>query len=124
MASLDELQPWLQPYAKYLLKVGNYYASDPTIHDWGGHFYVSSTYRSYRQQARLYERYMRGLSRIPAAPPGRSAHHLRLAFDMVRNSVDPYQDDLLHWLGHVWTTWGGQYGGATHDPVHFQAPLA
>lgn len=124
MASLKELQPWLQPYAQYLKTVADFYAQDKTLRDWGGDFYVTSVYRSAREQQVLYDRYLRGESRIPAAPPGRSAHQLRLAFDMLRNSVDPYDDWLLHWLGRVWQSWGGVYGGANNDPIHFQAPLA
>lgn len=42
---------------------------------------VTSTYRSWADQARLRDRYERGLSQFPANRPGDSAHNYRLAFD-------------------------------------------
>lgn len=111
MADLKKLAPYLQPYAQYLYKIGKYY--DPLL-------MVTSGFRSPRKQAQLYEAYIRGSSRIPAAPPGRSLHGYGLAFDLARIGKDPFNDPLLNWLGAVWESWGGQYGGQ-RDPVHFQA---
>jgi len=34
--------------------------------------------------------------------------------------VEPYE--ALPEVGRVWTSWGGQYGGAYNDPVHFGLP--
>jgi len=49
-------------------------------------------------------------------------HEKGLAFDMARSGVDPFKDELLQWLGHVWTSVGGNVGGAT-DPVHFSVKV-
>lgn len=83
-------------------------------------FRITSTYRSPRKQAELYNAWISGRSSIPAAPPGQSAHQYRIAFDMARNR-DPFTDDLLHELGDVWSSYGGLYGRHNFDPVHFQA---
>lgn len=113
MADLATLHPQLVPWAKYLYSLGKYY---------DGRLVVTSAYRSYAKQAQLYDRYIRGLSEIPAAPPGKSLHGYGLAFDLARIGKSPMGDPLLNWLGTVWTSWGGQYGGAT-DPVHFQLSM-
>lgn len=113
MAELQTLQPWLVPYAKYLYRIGKYY--DPLL-------VVTSSFRSPMQQAKLYARWRTGESQIPAAPPGRSLHGYGLAFDLARIGKDPFTDPLLNWLGAVWASWGGQYGG-DRDPVHFQVRI-
>jgi len=110
MADLKQLNPGLVPYAKYLYSIGKYY--DPLL-------VVTSGYRSAAKQAKLYQRWLSGKSGIPAAPPGRSLHGYGLAFDLARIGKDPFNDPLLTWLGEVWTSWGGRYGGPG-DPVHFQ----
>lgn len=113
MASLKTLHPDLIPWAEWLLQVGRYY--DPKL-------VVTSARRSSRKQAELYDRYMRGKSTIPAAPPGRSLHEYGLAFDMARSRVDPLADPLLDYLGALWRSYGGVWGG-NRDPVHFQPPV-
>ncbi len=110
MASLNTLDIRLQPWAKYLYHYGK---------SLDGRLVVTSAYRSTAKQARLYQRWLSGDSSIPAAPPGRSLHGHRLAWDMARIGVDPLNDELLMWLGAVWESWGGRHGG-TRDPVHFQ----
>lgn len=110
MADLRTLRPDLIPWAKYLYEIGKYY--DPLL-------VVTSAYRSPQHQQRLYKKYLSGESPIPAAPPGRSLHQRRLAFDLARIGKDPMGDPLLAWLGAVWEHWGGRYGGS-RDPVHFQ----
>jgi len=110
VADLRTLDWRLVPAAKYLYAIGKYY--DPLL-------VVTSSFRSPSKQARLYERYLSGQSKIPAAPPGRSLHGYGLAFDLARLGIDPFRDPLLNWLGRVWESWGGQYGGE-RDPVHFQ----
>ena len=113
MADLRTLHPYLQPYAQYLLAVGKHY---------DGRLVVTSARRSIAKQSQLYNDYIRGLSAIPAAPPGRSLHQHGLAWDMARIGKDPLGDPLLAWLGAVWSSWGGQWGGA-RDPVHFQVRI-
>lgn len=110
MANLGTLQPWIQPYAKYLLAVGRQY--DPKL-------VVTSARRSPRKQYELYQKYLSGQSRIPANRPGTSLHEHGVAFDLARIGVDPLADPLLAWLGRVWESWGGRHGGE-RDPVHFQ----
>lgn len=77
---------------------------------------VTSTYRSYQQQARLYRRYLAGLSPYPAAPPGRSLHEQGRAFDMVVSDARYYQP-----LGALWEQMGGKWGGRFNDEIHFEA---
>lgn len=110
MADLGTLHPQLIPWAKWIYSVGKYY--DPLL-------VVTSAYRSPQHQTKLYRAYMRGESAIPAAPPGTSLHQRRLAFDMARIGKDPLDDPLLNYLGALWTSYGGRWGGA-RDPVHFQ----
>lgn len=106
-ARFRELAPWLQPYADYLnqVAVAN-----------GLRVQVTSTYRSNQKQAVLYERWQRGLSDIPAAPPGRSMHNHRLAFDLVVDG--DYRGASQAALGRFWQSMGGVWGGQ-RDPVHF-----
>ncbi|MEE8609040.1 MAG: D-alanyl-D-alanine carboxypeptidase family protein [Nitrospiraceae bacterium] len=113
MASLRELHRDLIPSARYLYAIGKYY--DPLL-------VVTSSFRSSSKQARLYRAWLTGESKIPAAPPGRSLHGYGLAFDLARIGKDPFNDPLLNWLGGLWESWGGQYGGS-RDPVHFQVRM-
>ena len=75
---------------------------------------VTSTLRSTSEQRRLFDRYQRGLSKFPAAPPGQSAHEYGLAFDLT------CQDQEL--AGRTWLEWGGFWSPA--DYVHFELPGA
>ena len=77
---------------------------------------VTSTRRSHQAQVRLYRRWQSGLSPLPAAPPGTSAHEFGYAFDLV---VSPWE--ALADVGYTWESWGGVWGGEK-DPVHFQYP--
>jgi len=110
VADLATLDPRLSPWARYLYQIGKYY--DPLL-------VVTSARRSPAKQQRLYNDWIRGVSKIPAAPPGRSLHGIGLAFDLARIGKDPLGDPLLAYLGAVWESWGGRWGGA-RDPVHFQ----
>jgi hypothetical protein len=98
MASLNELAPWLKPYAVGLKE----YFPDLT---------VTSVYRSYSQQLELYRN--RKNNPYPVAPPGSSYHQYRRAFDMVGDR------ERLEWAGTIWKAWGGQWSAS--DPIHFQA---
>ena len=110
MASLRTLHPKLVPWAEWIYTLGKSY--DPLL-------VVTSARRSPGKQEQLYQKWRRGESTIPAAPPGGSLHEYGLAFDMARIGKDPLTDPLLNWLGQVWMYYGGRHGGA-RDPVHFQ----
>jgi len=95
------LQMWLRPYAQYLYDTCNQYGQRPR---------VTSVYRSPAKQRILYERYIRGESSLPAAPPGKSKHQFGLAFDMVTEDPDA--------VGAFWKQMGGKWWAS--DPVHFE----
>lgn len=96
---LSGLQPWLRPWAEYLLQ-----QAGPGVR-------VTSVYRSRTEQERLWRQ--RHNNPYPVAPPGYSYHEYGRAFDIVG---DP---DLLRWLGNLWNSWGGTWSEA--DKIHFQA---
>lgn len=102
---LEGLEPALRPWAEYLVQLGQQH--DPSLT-------ITSVRRSSAEQARLYRRYLAGQSQFPAAPPGRSFHEYGRAWDMVG------RPEVLRWLGAIWQSWGGTYGGEV-DPIHFQA---
>jgi len=110
MADLRTLHPGLIPWARWIYAVGK---------NQSGKLVVTSARRSRSKQAKLRQRWERGLSKIPANRPGTSLHEFGLAFDMAQMGVDPFEDDLLRWLGYWWEYYGGRWGGA-RDPVHFQ----
>lgn len=76
---------------------------------------VTSGYRTYAQQAKLYRDYMNGLSQYPANPPGQSQHEKGLALDILSDNtlklVDLLRSVGLNWAGYV-------------DPIHFQIGTA
>ena len=110
MADLRTLHPQLVPWARWIYAVGKQQS---------GKLVVTSARRSIAKQQILYQRWISGQSKIPAAPPGRSLHGHGLAFDMAQMGVDPLGDPLLVWLGSWWQHYGGVWGGE-RDPVHFQ----
>jgi len=110
MADLNTLDSRLVPWAKWIYDVGKY--ND-------GRLVVTSARRSRAKQAELRQRWLSGKSTIPANRPGTSLHEYGLAFDLARLGIDPLNDPLLNWLGAVWESVGGRWGGA-RDPVHFQ----
>lgn len=109
MADLRSLQPWLQPWARWIYDYGRSF--NPKL-------VVTSARRDYAKQVTLYMMWQTGASDIPAAPPGQSKHQLGEAFDLASVGVDPFDDWSLPWLGYYWQYYGGLYGG-TADPVHF-----
>ena len=113
MADLNTLVPGLVPWAKWIHAVGQ---------NQDGRLVVTSARRSFAKQVELYYKWKRGLSAIPAAPPGKSLHQQGLAFDMARIGIDPLGDPLLAWLGSWWEYYGGRWGGE-RDPVHFQVRM-
>jgi len=100
----------VRPYAEGLLFVAQREGLGPK---------VLSTFRSNRKQRRLYNAWINGRSRTPAAPPGRSLHNYGHAFDLKVT----YPEDQ-EWLGLVWESWGGRWGGRFNDPNHFDSGAA
>jgi hypothetical protein len=81
---------------------------------------VTSSRRTHREQARLYQEYLAGRNNgLPATPPGQSSHELGLAFDMARVNIDALHDEALPVLGAEWMRQGGTWWAG--DPVHFAA---
>lgn len=76
---------------------------------------VTSVYRTYSQQVQLYNNWLAGRSKYPAAPPGSSYHEYGRAWDMVGDAAE------LARAGAVWESWGGTWGGRFGDEIHFQA---
>lgn len=105
--SLKALQPFLQPYAEWLLSAAPY-AGARTVR-------ITSVRRSRAQQQQLWENWQAGRSEFPAAPPGRSKHEYGLAFDMV---TEPRS--ALRTLGGWWRQVGGEWSPT--DEIHFAAP--
>ena len=97
-ASLRALEPWLQPYAAYLLRL-----YPPAV--------VTSTYRSYTEQLELYRN--RSRNPYPVAPPCCSWHEFGRAFDVAAPTW------ALEQLGAIWMSWGGTW--SADDRIHFQA---
>lgn len=100
------LIPALQPYAWQLYELARKNNLRPV---------VTSVFRTYATQKRLYDAWKRGKSIYPAAVPGTSKHEKGLAFDLKVSS--PAAQD---WLGHVWEKAGGRWGGRFRDPIHFE----
>lgn len=92
------LQPWLRPYAEYLVSLY------PGLR-------VTSTYRSYSEQLNLWLN--RERNPYPVAPPGQSYHQYGRAFDVVGPR------EVMFQLGAIWRSWGGTWGPG--DFIHFQA---
>src|SRR5207247_2068128 len=103
---MNGLQPWLAPWGDWLLRVAS---------NAGFQVRVTSTFRTAGQQARLYRNWLAGRSPYPAAPPGTSFHEYGRAFDLEAGA------DALSYLGSVWQSVGGTWGGPGGDPIHFQA---
>lgn len=75
---------------------------------------VTSTRRSRSEQQRLYDRWLRGESALPAARPGTSTHELGRAIDVVFETDEDTLDaaDQAAELGIAWA--------GTSDFVHFE----
>lgn len=105
MSLLDSLDSRLVAGAKDLYDLAQRVGVKPT---------VTSARRTYAQQQVLYQKYVDGQTRYPAAPPGTSAHEYGFAFDMTVVGAVNQRD-----LGTVWRQWGGVTGGE-EDPIHFE----
>lgn len=102
---LAGLQSWVRPYAEWCLDVAHYYGIPVTI---------TSTYRSWAEQAELRRRYEQGRSRWPANRPGDSAHNYGLAWDST--VPERYQD----WWNAVRRAAGFEV--LDNDIIHAQVP--
>lgn len=69
---LRGLHSEVRPYAEYAHRIAEYYGLNPV---------VTSTFRSWEDQARLRRRWEAGKSKFPANRPGDSAHNWGLAWD-------------------------------------------
>lgn len=98
MTGLDGLEPWLRPSAEWLVR------QSPGVR-------VTSVYRSYSDQLALWLN--RSRNPYPVAPPGRSWHQYRRAFDLSASDAE------LRRLGSLWQQMGGTWSES--DPIHFQA---
>jgi len=71
---------------------------------------ITSGYRSYASQAKLYRDYLAGTSLYPVAPPGTSDHEKGMALDILSTNTNLLVSDLaqvkLYWAGPM-------------DPIHF-----
>jgi len=108
MTGLSRLDRRFRPYADALLRAARQLS---------GRAYVASTRRSRREQVAEYNRFLtRG--GYPAARPGHSKHERGLALDLGGLS-----GGQLRALGHLWTGWGGRWGGtfSRRDPIHFES---
>lgn len=72
---------------------------------------VTSGYRSYATQKKLYLDYISGKNSYPAQPPGTSEHERGLALDIVSNN----QNLLVSILTSIGLVWAGP-----NDDIHFQ----
>jgi len=106
--SLLSLQPWLRPYAEWLVSVA------PSVG--ARSVRITSVTRSRGRQQELYTRFLAGRAQFPAAPPGRSLHEYALAWDMV---TVPFS--VLDTLGSIWKRLGGSW--STSDRIHFSVPI-
>lgn len=107
MSLWDQLDPRFAPYARYLFAVASANGLSPVL---------TSGYRSYDTQARLYREYLAGQRTLPVAPPGQSKHQRGLAVDIDLPQYRAY----LPALGQFWRSLGGRWFAS--DPVHFEAP--
>ena len=82
----------------------------------GVKFRVTSTKRTWNEQAALYQRFLDGLSSLPAAPPGRSKHQLGLAIDVVFDAPGDLEIAVRSAGVHL-LRWAG-----AGDRVHFDSP--
>ena len=95
----------VRPAAEYAHRVANYYGIEPV---------VTSTFRSWTEQAQLRRKYEEGRSNFPANRPGDSAHNYGLAWDSwVPEAQRPAWKAIREWVGF-------QVPG--NDWIHGQVP--
>jgi hypothetical protein len=96
---------WVRPRADWALQVATHYRVPVT---------VTSTLRTFNEQAELRRRYEAGQSQFPANRPGDSAHNYGLAWDSV---VDPRAQA---WWDYVRTLAG--FHVPQNDRIHAEVP--
>jgi len=102
---LRGLDSRIRPYAEWAFAIADYYNISPT---------VTSTYRSWEQQERLYETFRRGEATFPANRPGDSAHNYGWAFDtVVPRSQQSLWDEIRAYVG---------FEVLPNDIIHAQVP--
>lgn len=82
---------------------------------------LTSAKRSSRKQEQLYRAYRAGRSRLPAAPPGRSAHEYGLALDFTVGRPYPNDQNLWERYWRIAEAFGFRPLGA-QDAVHIEVP--
>lgn len=102
---LSGLHPDVKRNAEWALGWAEYYGVPVT---------VTSGFRSWQDQERLYAEYLAGRSKFPANKPGDSAHNFGLAWD----SWTP--EEYRSWWQHVRQLAGFEV--LPHDWIHAQVP--
>ena len=102
--NLTRLHPKLKTIARNLPRVARSH---------GFRVRITSGWRSYQTQMKLYNDWYRGLSPYPVARPGTSRHEKGMALDILSTNTGA----LVSLLNSVGLRWGGP-----SDPVHFEIP--
>ena len=82
-----------RPYFDWLVNVAKALNINPR---------VTSTVRTRREQKNLYNRYLRGESKFPAAKPGTSLHERGLAMDIVTTNPALLGAYWKYYIGGKW----------------------
>lgn len=72
---------------------------------------ITSGYRSYATQSKLFQDYLQGIAHYPANPPGTSTHEKGMALDILSTNTEK----LVALLTSVGLKWAGPV-----DPIHFE----
>src|SRR5260370_9493673 len=108
-ASLDALDYDLRAAALSL---------DQAVHASGLQGRFTSTLRTHAEQTRLYRRWLQGMSPLPAAPPGQSAHEYGLAFDYLVTPKEYTRDVASFAIAELGLAWSEK------DFVQYEIPGA
>ena len=103
--NLSRVHPYLRTIARNLPRVAR---------SLGFNVRITSGWRSYATQAKLYRDYINGVAAYPANPPGHSKHEKGLALDILTNN----ENALVNLLTSVGLIWAGP-----RDPIHFEMPV-
>ena len=116
---LDDLRPEVQPKCKAFMDIAEIAGLD---------IFITSTYRDFEEQQKLYEEHKRSSTAPLAARPGYSQHNWRCAWDVAFRPVDDPKGAT--WIGDwqklgqiamiLGIEWGGVWAGGKTDLCHFQ----